>query len=99
MAEGARSRERFVPAQYQPALPLNRLILNDGSPGPGDRMELDVLVVGAGPGGRQHRIGKDTRVEQGAPGRDGWRDRTGEGRGDRRLACAGVLPGRRKRAP
>src|SRR3989442_8569559 len=51
MAEGARSRERFVPAQYQPALPLNRLILNDGSPGAGDRMELDVLVVGAGPAG------------------------------------------------
>src|SRR5213079_303947 len=51
MAEGAGSGERFVPAQYQPALPLDRLILKDGSPGAGDRMELDVLIVGAGPAG------------------------------------------------
>src|SRR5256886_4029497 len=49
MAEGAGSREQFLPAQYQPALPLDRLILKDGSPGAGDRMELDVLIVGAGP--------------------------------------------------
>ena len=51
MAEGAGSGERFVPAQYQPALPLDRLILPVGSPGAGDRMELDVLIVGAGPAG------------------------------------------------
>src|SRR5437667_9693761 len=51
MAEGAGSREQFLPAQYQPALPLERLVLNDGSPGAGDRMELDVLIVGAGPAG------------------------------------------------
>ena len=51
MAEGAGSREQFLPAQYQPALPLDRLILKDGSPGAGDRMELDVLIVGAGPAG------------------------------------------------
>jgi len=51
MAEGAGSRDQFLPAQYQPALPLDRLILKDGSPGAGDRMELDVLIVGAGPAG------------------------------------------------
>src|SRR5437899_4450925 len=51
MAEGAGSREQFLPAQYQPALPLDRLILKDGSPGAGDRMELDVLIVRAGPAG------------------------------------------------
>ena len=41
----------FVPARYQPALPLDRLILTDGAPGAGDRTELDVLIVGAGPAG------------------------------------------------
>src|SRR5438309_8468773 len=51
MAEGARSGERFVPAQHQPELPLDRLLLQAGSPGAGDRMELDVLIVGAGPAG------------------------------------------------
>jgi electron-transferring-flavoprotein dehydrogenase len=40
-----------IPSQYQPALPLDRLILKDGAPGAGDRMELDVLFVGAGPAG------------------------------------------------
>src|SRR5213596_2855120 len=51
MAEGAGSREEFLPAHYQPALRLDRLILRDGAPGAGDRMELDVLIVGAGPAG------------------------------------------------
>jgi electron-transferring-flavoprotein dehydrogenase len=51
MAEGAGSGEQFLPAQYQPPLPLARLILKDGSDGAGDRMELDVLIVGAGPAG------------------------------------------------
>ncbi len=51
MAEGAGSGERFLPAQYQPPLPLARLILKDGSEGAGDRIELDVLIVGAGPAG------------------------------------------------
>jgi electron-transferring-flavoprotein dehydrogenase len=41
----------LVPAQYQPALPLDRLLLQDGVEGAGDRMELDVLIVGAGPAG------------------------------------------------
>jgi electron-transferring-flavoprotein dehydrogenase len=41
----------LVPAQYQPALPLDRLLLQDGAEGAGDRMELDVLIVGAGPAG------------------------------------------------
>src|SRR5881394_1269834 len=41
----------IIPSQYQPPLPLERLVLNDGSPGAGDRMELDVLIVGAGPAG------------------------------------------------
>src|SRR2546426_9455321 len=51
MAEGAGSGERFVPARYQPPLPIDRLILRDGAAGAGDRMELDVLIVGAGPAG------------------------------------------------
>jgi electron-transferring-flavoprotein dehydrogenase len=41
----------IVPARYQPPLPLDRLILAADSPGAGDRMELDVLIVGAGPAG------------------------------------------------
>ncbi len=41
----------IVPAQYQPRLPLEQLILKDGADGAGDRMELDVLIVGAGPAG------------------------------------------------
>ena len=51
MAEGAGSTEQFVPARYQPPLPLEQLILKDGAAGAGDRMELDVLIVGAGPAG------------------------------------------------
>src|SRR5712692_5641174 len=43
--------DKIVPAQYQPALPLDKLILPDGVEGAGDRMELDVLIVGAGPAG------------------------------------------------
>jgi electron-transferring-flavoprotein dehydrogenase len=41
----------ILPAAHQPPLPLDRLILKEGSPGAGDRMELDVLIVGAGPAG------------------------------------------------
>ena len=41
----------MIPAKFQPALPLDRLILKDGADGAGDRMELDVLFVGAGPAG------------------------------------------------
>src|SRR3989454_10201675 len=51
MAEGAGGGERFVPARYQPPLPRERLILPQDAPGAGDRMELDVLIVGAGPAG------------------------------------------------
>ena len=43
--------ETFVPAQYQPRLPTDQLMLPAGSPGAGDQMELDVLIVGAGPAG------------------------------------------------
>ncbi|MFL5534463.1 MAG: 4Fe-4S dicluster domain-containing protein [Gemmatimonadales bacterium] len=38
-----------LPAQHQPALPLDRLIVRQ-PPGP-EAMEMDVLVVGAGPAG------------------------------------------------
>src|SRR5437879_8502182 len=41
----------IVPAQYQPELPLEKLIITDGAAGAGERMELDVLIVGAGPAG------------------------------------------------
>jgi len=40
-----------IPSQYQPPLPLDRLILKEGTEGAGDKMELDVLFVGAGPAG------------------------------------------------
>jgi electron-transferring-flavoprotein dehydrogenase len=43
--------DKIVPAQYQPPLPLEKLILQDGAEGAGDRMDLDVLIVGAGPAG------------------------------------------------
>ncbi len=42
---------KIVPAQYQLPLPLDKLILQDGAAGAGDRMALDVLIVGAGPAG------------------------------------------------
>src|SRR6266498_1275976 len=41
----------MIPAAYQPPLPLDRLVLPVGAPGAGDRMDLDVLIVGAGPAG------------------------------------------------
>lgn len=41
----------IVPAKHQPPLPMEQLILKDGAEGAGDRMELDVLIVGAGPAG------------------------------------------------
>ena len=51
MARGEGRGERFVPANYQPLLPTDRLVLKEGSEGAGDRMELDVVIVGAGPAG------------------------------------------------
>src|SRR5439155_20033176 len=41
----------MLPPRYQPPLPLDRLLLPAGAPGAGDRMELDVVIVGAGPAG------------------------------------------------
>jgi electron-transferring-flavoprotein dehydrogenase len=41
----------MIPSQFQPPLPLDRLILKEGAEGAGDTMELDVLFVGAGPAG------------------------------------------------
>src|SRR2546429_5170556 len=46
-----RSAFGMIPASYQPPLPLDRLLLPVGAPGAGDRMELDVVIVGAGPAG------------------------------------------------
>src|SRR5213592_866404 len=43
--------DKIVPAQYQPPLPLDKLIVQVGAAGAGDRMELDVVIVGAGPAG------------------------------------------------
>src|SRR5436190_22046490 len=43
--------DSFVPAQYQPRLPLDQIIIEAGSDGAGDTMELDVVIVGAGPAG------------------------------------------------
>ncbi|MGH7671784.1 MAG: NAD(P)/FAD-dependent oxidoreductase, partial [Gemmatimonadales bacterium] len=60
--------DAFLPANHQPTLPLDRLVLKDGAAGAGDRMELDVLVVGAGPAGlacaiEVARLGKADGVE------------------------------------
>jgi electron-transferring-flavoprotein dehydrogenase len=41
----------MIPSQYQPPLPLDQLLIKQGSAGAGDSMELDVLFVGAGPAG------------------------------------------------
>src|ERR1700693_2469536 len=41
----------IVPATYQPLLPLDQLLVPVGAPGAVERMELDVLIVGAGPAG------------------------------------------------
>jgi electron-transferring-flavoprotein dehydrogenase len=41
----------IVPIHHQPPLPLDRLILPKDARGAGDKMELDVLFVGAGPAG------------------------------------------------
>jgi electron-transferring-flavoprotein dehydrogenase len=49
--KGKGEEGRVVPAKYQPVLPLDQLILQDGTPGAGERMDLDVLIVGAGPAG------------------------------------------------
>ncbi|HKA57889.1 MAG TPA: electron-transfer flavoprotein:ubiquinone oxidoreductase [Gemmatimonadales bacterium] len=51
MDKGGGTGEGFVPARYQPALPLDKLVIEEGSDGAGDKMELDVVIVGAGPAG------------------------------------------------
>jgi electron-transferring-flavoprotein dehydrogenase len=51
MDKGDGRGEKFVPAQYQAPLPLDKLILPDGTEGAADRMELAVCIVGAGPAG------------------------------------------------
>src|SRR3989454_12353117 len=51
MDKGEGRGEKFVPPKYQPPLPLTSLIVPDGAAGAGDRMELDILIVGAGPAG------------------------------------------------
>jgi electron-transferring-flavoprotein dehydrogenase len=43
--------DKLVPSRYQPPLPVDQIIIQEGSEGAGDRMELDVLIVGAGPAG------------------------------------------------
>src|SRR2546428_4080000 len=68
MAERAASREPFVPAVYQPPLPTDRLILKHGSPGAGDRTELDVLIVGAGPAGGGGAAGMGKIAKRGGGG-------------------------------
>ncbi|HEX5042967.1 MAG TPA: electron-transfer flavoprotein:ubiquinone oxidoreductase [Candidatus Polarisedimenticolaceae bacterium] len=40
----------FVPRNFQPDLPLDRLILNDQAPSP-EAVEMDVVFVGGGPAG------------------------------------------------
>src|SRR5258708_7200306 len=68
MPKSVGSGDGLVPARYQPALPLDRLLIPEGSDGAGDRMELDVLIVGAGPAGlacaiELARLGKQSGTE------------------------------------
>src|SRR5438128_8708280 len=42
---------QVIPARYQPPPALDKLLRPVAAPGAGDRMELDVLIVGAGPAG------------------------------------------------
>ncbi len=51
-----------LPAQHQPALPLDRLIVRQ-PPGP-EAMEMDVLIVGAGPAGLACAIELSRLVKQ-----------------------------------
>src|SRR5256885_4252616 len=88
MAERAASREPFVPAVYQPLLPTDRLILKHGSPGAGDRTELDVLIVGAGPAGVAGGGGVGKLAQRGGGG-GGDHGGVGEGGGP----GGGCLPG------
>ena len=55
----------MLPARHQPPLPLDRLILQDGTPAAGDRMELDVVIVGAGPAGLACAIALAQLAERG----------------------------------
>jgi electron-transferring-flavoprotein dehydrogenase len=45
------SGEPLVPLRHQPPLPRERLILPEGAEGAAERLEMDVLFVGAGPAG------------------------------------------------
>ena len=51
MAEPHSALGMILPAAYQPPLPVDQLLVPVGASGAGDRMELDVLIVGAGPAG------------------------------------------------
>ena len=57
--------EPFLPLTYQPTLPREQLILQDGTPGAAERLEMDVLFVGAGPAGLAGAI-ELARLSQGA---------------------------------
>src|SRR2546430_17061275 len=92
MARGEGRGERFVPANYQPLLPTDRLVLKEGSEGAGDRMELDVLIVGAG-------APRPPPPAQGGPPPPPGRARGGDraapragGRGAASLSAAGAVP-------
>src|SRR2546425_5700851 len=84
MAERAASREPFVPAVYQPPLPTDRLILKHGSPGAGDRTELDVLIVGAGPAGVGGAVEVGKLAQRGGGGGGGKRGGGGGGGGGKK---------------
>jgi len=78
----------FIPARHQPALPRERLILHDGrdgTEGVAERLEMDVLFVGAGPAGLAGAIELANLVR-----RD---NEAGGGLGDLNIAEPGALIG------
>jgi electron-transferring-flavoprotein dehydrogenase len=62
----------ILPIQHQPALPLDRLILRQ-QPGP-DAIEMDVLIVGAGPAGLACAIELTRLVKQDQEANSGMAD-------------------------
>src|SRR5437870_12898089 len=83
---------KVIPAWYQPPLPLDKLLLPVAAPGAGDRMELDVLIVGAGPAGLACAIELARVAQRGHTDRNIGRLEEAEALGEHWRPRAGVDP-------